>query len=76
MLDKYKGENEFYSLIGIKYKTFMKMADKIKGYVYTKPILILLTINYMISYHNLKKFFINFFNFLTNIINPIFINYF
>ncbi len=27
MLDKYKDENEFYSLIGIKYKTFMKMVE-------------------------------------------------
>ncbi|WP_342223763.1 transposase family protein [Spiroplasma endosymbiont of Asaphidion curtum] len=30
MLDKYKDENEFYSLIGIKYKTFMKMVEILK----------------------------------------------
>ncbi|WP_342224361.1 transposase family protein [Spiroplasma endosymbiont of Asaphidion curtum] len=30
MLDKYKDESEFYSLIGIKYKTFMKMVEILK----------------------------------------------
>ncbi|WP_342224175.1 transposase family protein [Spiroplasma endosymbiont of Asaphidion curtum] len=30
MLDKYKDENEFYSLIGIKYKTFMEMVEILK----------------------------------------------
>lgn len=27
MLNKYKNETEFYSLIGIKYKTFIKMVE-------------------------------------------------